>query len=96
MAVDQPVSPSLADLYAIRSCSQQENMAQFKGIGPWTVGMVAMRGHGDPDIFPMGDLGLVKAYADIAGNESIDKTCTDQWRPWRSYAANLLWRSLSL
>jgi AraC family transcriptional regulator of adaptative response / DNA-3-methyladenine glycosylase II len=72
------------------------SLAQFKGIGPWTVGMVAMRGHGDPDIFPMGDLGLVKAYADIAGNESLDKTCTDQWRPWRSYAANLLWRSLSL
>ena len=71
------------------------SLAEFKGIGPWTVGMVAMRGHGDPDIFPTGDLGLIKAYAEIAGDESLDKTHIDQWRPWRSYAANLLWRSLS-
>jgi AraC family transcriptional regulator of adaptative response / DNA-3-methyladenine glycosylase II len=72
------------------------SLATFKGIGPWTVGMVAMRGFGDPDIFPMGDLGLVKAYAALGGDESLSKDRIDQWRPWRSYAANLLWRSLSL
>lgn len=72
-----------------------ETLAQFKGIGPWSTGMVAMRGYSDPDIFPMGDLGLVKAYAALAGDIKLDKDLALAWRPWRSYAANLLWRSLS-
>lgn len=73
-----------------------ERLAQFKGIGPWTRGMVAMRGYSDPDIFPMGDLGLVKAYAALAGDDiKLDTDLALAWRPWRSYAANLLWRSLS-
>lgn len=77
-----------------------ETFASIKGIGPWTTAMVAMRGHGNPDIFPMGDLGLVKAYETLSSNPSPGgrpklKTIIDNWRPWRSYAANLLWRSLS-
>ncbi len=72
-----------------------ETLAQFKGIGPWSTGMVAMRGYSDPDIFPMGDLGLVKAYAALASDIKLDNDLALAWRPWRSYAANLLWRSLS-
>ena len=71
-------------------------LEKFKGIGPWTIGLVAMRGYGDPDIFPVRDLGLVKAYSTLSGGESLWKDQINQWRPWRSYAANLLWRSLSL
>ena len=37
--------------------------AQFKGIGPWSVNMVAMRGCADPDAFPLQDLGIDKAWA---------------------------------
>ena len=56
--------------------------------------MVAMRGAGDPDAFPTRDLGLEKAWQDTA--PGADKLHNDalKWRPWRSYAANLLWRSL--
>ena len=72
-------------------------LAQLKGIGPWTTAMIAMRGYGNPDIFPPGDLGLIKAYKARNGNDNmLTKEQVDQWRPWRSYAANLLWRSLSL
>ncbi len=78
-----------------------ESFAELKGIGPWTTAMVAMRGYGNPDIFPMGDLGLIKAYESLRGklpqtrSSGELKDMTGQWRPWRSYAANLLWRSLS-
>jgi len=76
-----------------------ESFAALKGIGPWTTAMVAMRGYGDPDIFPAGDLGLINAYAAISANLATGnhplKENTENWRPWRSYAANLLWRSLS-
>jgi len=73
-----------------------ESFAAIKGIGPWTSSVVAMRGFGDPDVFPPGDLGLVKAYEVQREDASSDiKKDIDSWRPWRSYAANLLWRSLS-
>jgi len=72
--------------------------AALKGIGPWTTAILAMRGYGEPDVFPPGDLGLVKAYeAQMTTNtgDSPLKENIESWRPWRSYAANLLWKSLS-
>ncbi|MDG1386844.1 MAG: AlkA N-terminal domain-containing protein [Halioglobus sp.] len=70
-----------------------EALADFKGVGPWTVGMVAVRGAGDPDVFPTGDLGLERTWATLPGSEGKLNDAAAQWRPWRSYAANLLWRS---
>jgi AraC family transcriptional regulator of adaptative response / DNA-3-methyladenine glycosylase II len=70
-------------------------LATFRGIGPWTVAMVAIRGAGDPDIFPEGDLGLQRAWEALGGNKKELNAAASSWRPWRAYAANLLWRSLS-
>ncbi len=72
-----------------------ETLAQFKGVGPWTVAMVAIRGAGEPDVFPTGDLGLEKAWEAVGGQRKELKNHAVNWSPWRSYAANLLWRSLS-
>jgi AraC family transcriptional regulator of adaptative response / DNA-3-methyladenine glycosylase II len=75
-----------------------DTFAELKGIGPWTTAMVAMRGYGDPDVFPMGDLVLIKAYEALktkTDNGQTLKENIESWRPWRSYAANLLWRSVS-
>ena len=72
-----------------------KSLAGFRGIGPWTLAMVAMRGYGDPDIYPPGDLGLVRAHSALSGDKPFTKDGVEPWRPWRSYAANLLWRSLS-
>lgn len=68
-------------------------LGDIKGIGPWTTAMVAMRGLGDPDVWPGKDLGLLRAWSALGATEPLDK-CADAWRPFRSYAANLLWRSL--
>lgn len=70
-------------------------LEKLKGVGPWTMDMVAMRGCGDPDRFPASDLGLLKAAAGKhikQGHLLADRS--KHWQPWRSYAANLLWRSL--
>jgi AraC family transcriptional regulator of adaptative response / DNA-3-methyladenine glycosylase II len=64
------------------------------GIGPWTVAMVSIRGAGEPDVFPPGDLGLVRAWGACGGNPNTLTRDAAAWSPWRSYAANLLWRSL--
>jgi AraC family transcriptional regulator of adaptative response / DNA-3-methyladenine glycosylase II len=82
-------------------CAGQEEeldvdaIAALKGVGPWTNAMVAMRGLGQPDTFPLKDLGLERAWHTLAGDGSVLSNQIADWRPWRSYAANLLWRSLS-
>lgn len=73
-----------------------ETLASFKGIGPWTTALVAMRGAGHSDLFPHKDLGLEKAWTKLADDKNADLTDhANAWRPWGAYAANLLWRSLA-
>jgi AraC family transcriptional regulator of adaptative response / DNA-3-methyladenine glycosylase II len=63
----------------------------LRGIGDWTVEYVAMRALKDPDAFPSTDLGLVRA---IGASPAELKSRAAAWRPWRAYAAMLLWSSL--
>lgn len=71
-------------------------LTQAKGIGPWTAEIYLMFAHARPDIMPGLDLGLVIAAQhlkklrkrpDAKGLLKI----AEQWRPWRSAAALLLW-----
>jgi 3-methyladenine DNA glycosylase/8-oxoguanine DNA glycosylase len=50
---------------------------------------VAMRGLGEPDAFPSGDLGLLHA-ADLESSDQLERHA-EAWRPWRAYAAMYLW-----
>lgn len=73
-----------------------ESLTSIKGIGDWTAQYVAMRALKNPDAFPGSDLGLVKAIAypaRVTPRELIRRA--EEWRPWRAYAALLLWGSLS-
>jgi AraC family transcriptional regulator of adaptative response / DNA-3-methyladenine glycosylase II len=73
-----------------------DELLKLKGVGPWTIQMLQMRGFGDPDVFPHKDLGLLKALSALGLESNRDLLPhIEQWRPWGSYAANLLWRSLA-
>lgn len=63
-------------------------LAAIKGIGPWTVEMIAMRGLGDPDAFPATDLGVQRAARALGADLGARSAA---WRPWRSYATQYLW-----
>ncbi|MCH9696430.1 MAG: helix-turn-helix domain-containing protein [Gammaproteobacteria bacterium] len=69
-------------------------MIDIKGIGEWTADYVAMRALKHPDAFPHADLGLLRAF-DAPGQDRLKpaelKQRAEQWRPWRAYAALLLW-----
>lgn len=71
-------------------------LATLPGFGPWTIEYVMLRGVGDPDAFPAGDLGLRKAAG--RGARPMPETQlarrAEHWRPWRGYAVFHLWRSL--
>jgi AraC family transcriptional regulator of adaptative response / DNA-3-methyladenine glycosylase II len=74
----------------------REQLLELPGIGPWTAEIIAMRGFGDPDAFPVGDLG-VRAAAEQLGLPADQRALTEyaaRWRPWRSYATQYLWTAL--
>ncbi len=72
----------------------EEFLARFRelpGIGDWTAQYVAMRALGEPDAFPSGDLGLLRAAAVRNARQLEDRA--QAWRPWRAYAAMYLWQA---
>jgi AraC family transcriptional regulator of adaptative response / DNA-3-methyladenine glycosylase II len=72
-----------------------ESMLAIPGIGPWTASYVAMRALRDPDAFLPADLGIKKALARLGVGQKEVVAVTEQWRPWRAYAAQHLWASLA-
>ena len=71
-------------------------LLSIKGIGEWTAEYVAMRALKNPDAFPASDLGLLRAF-DSPGGERLRPAellaRAEAWRPWRAYAALLIWGS---
>ena len=73
-----------------------EALTSIRGIGDWTAQYVAMRALKNPDAFPASDLGLLKAVHSARKTSAAELECrAESWRPWRSYAAMLLWNSSS-
>jgi AraC family transcriptional regulator of adaptative response / DNA-3-methyladenine glycosylase II len=74
----------------------REQLLALPGIGPWTAEVIAMRGLGDPDAFPVTDLGVLAA-ARTLGLPADPWALTEHsagWRPWRAYATQHLWTAL--
>lgn len=76
-------------------------LTKVKGIGPWTAEMFLMFTLSREDVFSYGDLGLKKAIKKIYGFKK-DPTVrqmekiVNKWKPYRTYAARILWKSLEL
>src|SRR6185503_12176663 len=66
----------------------RDALLALPGIGPWTAELVLLRALGEPDAFPAGDLGLCRALGCSA--RTLERRA-ERWRPWRGYAAMLLW-----
>ncbi|HEV8650848.1 MAG TPA: helix-turn-helix domain-containing protein [Actinomycetes bacterium] len=67
------------------------SISQLEGIGPWTAHYLALR-LGEPDAWPMNDLGLQRALPGNARNsDSALAELAERWRPWRALAAAHLW-----
>jgi len=68
-----------------------------KGLGRWSAEMFLMFRLNRPDIFPVGDLGIVKGMQKLHGMkrrpaERTMQRLAEPWRPYRSIAAWYLWR----
>ena len=71
-------------------------LTSLRGIGNWTAEYVAMRALKNPDAFPASDLGLLRAFDSVDGRRLRPRELEAralEWRPWRAYAALLIWGS---
>lgn len=66
-------------------------LREIPGIGDWTAQYVAIRALSEPDAFPSSDLILRRMSGDRSRREL--ETRSQHWRPWRAYAAMLLWQT---
>lgn len=70
-----------------------EKLLRLPGFGPWTVQYIGMRALGRPDAFPHTDYGVKKVLPGLTPREIL--LLSQNWSPWRSYAAFMLWNSLT-
>ena len=68
-------------------------LSALPGIGPWTVGTIAMRALGDPDAFIASDLGVRQAAhrLGLPTSPGALEHASLVWAPWRAYAVQHLW-----
>ena len=80
--LDQPDTESLGS-----------QLLAMRGIGPWTVSYLQMRGLGDPDAFPETDLILRQNAGRLGLPEQARELAqhAQKWSPWRAYAAHHIW-----
>ena len=75
----------------------KQHLIQFRGIGPWTAEMMLMFSFMRPDIFSIGDIGLVKAVKilvpEVEDKNSIEQIA-ERWSPYRTAASWYLWRMI--
>jgi DNA-3-methyladenine glycosylase II len=74
------------------------DLVQIKGIGRWTAEMFLIFHLLRADVFPIDDLGVLKAirvnYPEREWNKKTYLQLAETWQPWRSVATWYLWRSL--
>jgi DNA-3-methyladenine glycosylase II len=74
----------------------RNELIQLKGVGKWTADIYLMFVLRRADIFPVNDLALVSALKSVKRlrknpDEKRIIKISDNWKPWRSVAARILW-----
>jgi DNA-3-methyladenine glycosylase II len=73
-----------------------KTLVAVPGIGPWTAEVYTMFSLGHADVFAPGDLALQEAARILYDlterpKEKAFRAMAQEWAPWRSVAARLLW-----
>jgi DNA-3-methyladenine glycosylase II len=92
-------SINTAELPGMRDDEIVAELTKIKGIGRWTVEMLLIFRLTRPDVFPAGDLGIVKAVRkayNLRKTPDVQRlyAIAERWRPYRSVASWYLWASL--
>ena len=76
----------------------REQLMRVPGIGPWTADIYLLMALRRPDIWPPGDLALLKALGHLHGSDRVPSAVeagqlAERWRPLRAVAARILWHA---
>jgi len=93
------LSQSVLDYNGLASLQDEavlSTLTQITGIGRWTAEVYALQALGRADVFPHGDLALQEAtrlvlHLSTRPNEKMMRAMAQDWAPWRTVAAWLLW-----
>ncbi|MFA9288710.1 MAG: DNA-3-methyladenine glycosylase [Weeksellaceae bacterium] len=103
LGIAQAVVDKQLDLLTIATLENEAfitELTKLKGIGPWTAEMMLMFSLGRPDVFSTGDLGLKKGIMKIYSLDEVTiedmLMLSEKWKPYRTYASQILWKSLEL
>ena len=75
----------------------KKHLVNFRGIGPWTAEMLLMFHFLRPDVFSLGDIGLIRGTQRLVPEAETKEQVgeiAERWRPYRTAAAWYLWRIL--
>jgi len=91
--------PTLEAAAALDDEALIERLVTVRGIGRWSAEMFLMFRLGRPDVLPLDDYSLRKAYAKAFGKRKLPTPEAlarhgEKWRPYRTVASWYLWRTL--
>lgn len=77
----------------------KKKLISLRGVGPWTAEMILIFSLLRPDIFPVDDIGAIRAVEKLYNNgKQMDKKellrKAEDWIPWRTVATWYLWRTI--
>ncbi len=76
-----------------------EKLIKLRGVGKWTAEMILIFTLLRPDVFPIGDIGMIrgieKSYNSGVrmSNEEL-YALSEKWKPWRTVACCYMWRTV--
>ena len=74
-----------------------KHFVQFRGVGPWTAEMILIFTLMRPDVFSIGDIGLIRAVQKLVPEAETKEDVlkiSERWAPYRTAASWYLWRML--
>jgi len=69
-----------------------KQLCKIKGIGIWTASIFAMGSLHYDNIFPYGDVTLIKAIKNIYGENILIEDVISKWSPYKSFGCRILWQ----
>jgi len=86
----------LGELSSLSDDEVRTELQKITGIGRWTADIYLLMALRRPDIWPAGDLALIRAAQEVKKLESRPSTeefakLGEKWKPWRAVAARILW-----
>ena len=74
----------------------RQKLVSLKGIGPWTADVYLLFALNRHDVWPPGDIALIKSVSEVYHLEMVPSSAdceriAEAWRPWRAVAARMFW-----